>query len=269
MPVLNPHPVFFPEAIASVLEQTLQDLEIVIVEDPSDRTVDIAHLQDGRIHHVVNAQRTSLVTQLNRGIALARAELVAQLDADDICEPHRLETQLNFLERAKDIDVVGSSVSVIDGSGRQTGLRSYPVLHDDIASAMRRFNPLGHSTVMYRKKVVADAGGYTERLPGKTRSIHPAEDYDLWCRLAQRGARFANIAEPLVHYRLHAEASKRQKLRPTLRASREIKRFYWQDSMTARDRLRMWGEGALLALPPGAVLRLFTAWQYRSRRSAA
>ena len=99
MPVLNPHPKFFFEAVASVLDQTLGDLELVIVEDPSERDAApiLEKFRDRRIRHIRNPRRTSLIEQRNRSIREARAPLVAQLDADDICYPNRLQAQYDFL----------------------------------------------------------------------------------------------------------------------------------------------------------------------------
>jgi len=91
MPVLNPHPVYFRQAVESILNQTLQDWELVIVEDPSPRSAAeiLKDYPDPRIRHFVNPQRTSLVQQLNRGLQETQAELVARHDHDDISEPER------------------------------------------------------------------------------------------------------------------------------------------------------------------------------------
>src|SRR4051812_32143424 len=86
MPVLNPHPVYFREAIESILAQSLQDLELVIVEDPSQASGQavIDQLGDSRIRYFRNTARTSLVEQRNKALTEARADIVACLDADDI-----------------------------------------------------------------------------------------------------------------------------------------------------------------------------------------
>ncbi|MEO8702118.1 MAG: glycosyltransferase, partial [Kofleriaceae bacterium] len=129
MPVLDPHPVYFREAVESVLAQTLTDLELVIVEDPSAArgTEMIAELRDPRIRHIVNATRTSLVDQRNQGLHAARGELVALLDADDIAVPARLQKQVDYLRRHPDVDVLGSQLFIIDHEGTQVGMRSYPL----------------------------------------------------------------------------------------------------------------------------------------------
>jgi hypothetical protein len=91
------------------------------------------------------------------------------------------------------------------------------------------------------------------------------EDYDLWCRLALAGVRFANLSEPLVRYRIHAGGSKRAKLRGILRGTLDIKMRYWNEHMDLAARARLWAERCLLLLPPEWVLRLFMRLQYTAR----
>ena len=253
MPVLNPHPVYFRQAVESILNQTLQDWELVIVEDPSPRSAAeiLKDYPDPRIRHFVNPQRTSLVKQRNRALNEARAELIACQDADDISEPERLEKQVKFMESNPEISVLGTWLRVIDEEGRTLGFRRYPCDHDDIVRAMRIYNSVGHPSVMLRREVALRHGGYQyNRFPA-------AQDYDLWCRLAKSGVRFANLPEPLVRYRIHKGAVKSVKLRETLRGTIEIKQLYFGAEIGFRAKLRLMGERLLLLLPPKFVLWLF------------
>ena len=259
MPVFEPNRRFFAEAVRSVLDQSFEDFELIIVEDPSEqRSAPTEELVDDRIRHVVNPRRTSHAAQINDALGLARAEFVAHLDADDVCERDRLRQQLDYLRVRPYVGVLGSQLSVINATGAHRGYRRYPLDHEQILGLMPRTNPLAHSTVMYRKKLVVESGGYSDR-------IYPALDYELWSRLAHRGVRFANLPDALVRYRFHTEGIKRTRLRSSIRATREVKRTYWLESMTPTDRLRLWAEGVLLALPPDLVLRLFARWQFRRR----
>ncbi len=264
MPVLNPHPVFFRAAVASVLAQSFADFELLIVEDPSPRQARefLADFRDPRIHHLENAERTSLVDQLNQGLGEARGELVARFDADDICFPDRLEKQFAYLERHPDIAVVGGQLAVIDEEGRDKGFRVYPRDHDDIVRVLRRYNALAHPTVMFRKAIVLGAGGYRYRAA-------LVEDYELWSRLAQQGVRFANLPEAVIRYRIHPSAAKSAMVRRNLRGTLEVKNMHWRRHMNFGDRLRMWGEKLLLWLPPSWVVRLFMRTQLQSRLPTA
>lgn len=253
MPVLNPHPVYFRQAVESILNQTMEDWELVIVEDPSPRPAAefLKDYPDPRIRYFRNPERTSLVRQRNRALREARAELVACQDADDISDPDRLAKQVVFLEGHPDTAVVGTWLKVTDETGRGLGYRRYPCDHADIVRAMPLYNPMGQPSVMFRRSVVLQHGGYRyERFPA-------VEDYDLWCRMAKSGVRFANLAEPLVCYRVHHGGMKSTKLRGVLRGTIDIKRLHFGSAMGFRAKLRLIGEQFLLLLPPKFVLWLF------------
>ncbi len=259
MPTLNPHPVYFRQAVESILNQTFDDWELVIVEDPSPRSAGdiLKDYSDPRIRHFINPQRTSLVKQLNRALYEARAELIARQDADDISEPERLAKQFALMEEHKDITVLGTWLQLIDEKGQTLGYRCYPTDHNAIVASMPRFNPIGHPSVMFRKSIVLRHGGYLyDRFPA-------LEDYDLWCRLAKLGARFANLPEPLVRYRIHSSGMKRTKLRGILKGTAEIKRLYFGSTMDFRARVRLLAEQVLLFLPPQFVVWLFVKTQTR------
>ncbi len=260
MPVFEPHPVFFRQAIDSVLAQSFTDFEVIIVEDPSPAQgrAMLAGVTDSRLTHILNTERTSLPRQHNRGLAEARGRFICRFDADDICEPHRLERELAFLEAHPDIDVVGSWLTVIDEQGAIVGSRRYPTDHASILAAMRRFNPVANSTVMFRREVYERFGGWRD-------STLPAQDYEWYSRLGAGGARFANLDEPLVRYRLHGGSIKSSQLRGTIRTTIEVKRMYWLSHMDLASRMMLLAEQALLLLPAWLVLKLFVAIRYGRR----
>ncbi|MCS6977880.1 MAG: glycosyltransferase [Gemmatales bacterium] len=257
MPVLHPHPQFFPEAVRSILGQTFQDWELIIVEEPSDgpRVADLlADVQDPRIRILTHSQRTSLVQQLNRGLEAALGPLIARMDADDVAEPDRLQKQAESLNARPEVTVIGSQVTIIDEWGNCVAKRRYPTDHEAILTQLRRSNPLAHPAVMCRREAVLAVGGYCYE-------DYPAvEDYDLWCRMAQRGYRFANHPEALLRYRLHGSALKATKLRGLLRGTLAIKRRYFAGQGNIGDYLRYAAEIALLGLPPSWVYGLFRRW---------
>ena len=258
MPVWNPHPLHFRSAVQSVIDQTVADFELIIVEDPSPRRAadTLAQFDDSRIRHLVNQQRTSLGEQRNRGLAHARAEWIAIHDHDDVSEPDRLERQLAFAARHPEIAVLGTDLRIIDDADRICGFRAYPRNHESIVRAMPRFNPIAQPSVLHRRQPILEAGGY--QYPK-----HPmAEDYDLWCRLALAGQKFANLPEPCVRYRIHPEGSKTTNVRPTLRGTIDVKRKHWAGRMDLRAKARLWAERLLLFVPPPVTLQLFMRTQY-------
>jgi glycosyltransferase involved in cell wall biosynthesis len=260
VPVFEPHPEFFREAIESLLRQSFSGIEVIIVEDPSStsgRDI-LAGIEDPRIRHIVNAARTSLPRQHNRGLAEARAPFVCRFDADDICEIDRVQRELDFLRAHSSVDVVGSFLTIIDEKARVVGTRRYPTDHESILASLRRYNPIANSTVMFRREVYERFGGWRD-------SDLPAQDYEWYSRLGAGGARFANLPEPLVRYRLHRASIKSSKLRDTIRTTIAVKQMYWTHDMDLVSRAIMLGERLLLWLPARFVLKLFTAIRYGRR----
>lgn len=240
------------------MTQSYPNLELVIVEDPSE--VSAHHLLEGalnpRVRLIQNAHRTSLAAQRNRGLREAQSELVAFLDADDIAEPSRIQLQVEIM-RDSSIDVLGTQITIIDGNDRAYGTRRYPQLHGNIIVAMRRYNPIAHPSVMLRRSSVLAVGGYDEMRGYLT------EDYDLWCRMAKAGYQFRNLPSALTRYRTHSGAAKATHLREMLRSTIETKRLHWGDVLGPLDAARLGLEQLLLFLPPPMVLTLFKLTQYR------
>ncbi len=257
MPVLNPHPDYFPAAVRSVLAQTLADWELVIVEDPSPSSAAalLAPLADPRIRHFRNPERTGLQAQRNRTLAEARGEFVAMLDADDIAEPDRLAKQVAFLRQRPDVAAVGCFLRIIDNEGRDCGFREYPTDPDAIRRAMPRYNAVPQPGLTARTEAIRQVGGY--QLAG------PSADYELWSRMMRAGLRFAHLPEPLVRYRNHPGAIKSTQLRQTLTNTLWVKRTHWWGEMGWADRARYAAEWGLRLVPAGLVLRLFRRTHYR------
>ncbi len=260
--VVDPHPVYFREAVASILGQTVRDLELVIIEEPSSRRVaDVLDgINDPRIRHFCHPHRTSLVEQRNRGLEKARSDLVALLDADDVCLPNRFEKQLKFIELHPEVSVLGTQLEIIDPQSRTIGYRVYPVEPDDVARALRIYDPIAQPSVMLRKAAVIEAGGY------QYTRYKFVEDYELWCRMAMKGYQLANMPEALTRYRVHPQGAKTTSLRSSLLGTIDVKRMYFSKSLTAREWIRLLAEHALLYLPGSLVIKLFLAVNVRRRR---
>ena len=183
------------EAVSSVLRQTAADLELIVVDDGStDATAGVlAAVADRRVR-VERQPHQGLTRALIRGLALARAPLVARLDADDLAAPERLERQRAFLDAHPDVGLLGAGAREVDVSGRELGLVRPPEDDGAIRRALIRRNPFVHSSVIMRRAVVERAGGYAA-------GFAVAQDYDLWMRMSPL-TRMANLSEPLVVRRL-------------------------------------------------------------------
>ncbi len=261
MPVYRPDPRHFAEAIDSVLAQTFTGWELIVVEDPSDRTGAqvIAARGDPRIRYILNETRTSLPRQHNRAVAEARAELIARFDADDVCEPERIAKQVRFLAEHPEIGVVASQMTIVDDDGRIIAARDYPTDHDGILEAMHRYNPISGSNAMFRRRVVDTVGGWREDSP------RPAQDYDWYSRVATAGFRFAILPERLVRYRVHSGQIKHRQLRGTILTTLEVRRRYWYPAMSLRGRLQLIAEHAALLMPMRLVLALYRRRHYTGK----
>jgi hypothetical protein len=122
------------------------------------------------------------------------------MDADDISLPRRFELEVPLLESG--YDLVGTGMLEFDQNGKVLGRRVPPTGAETIARAARFKDPFNHPTVVYRKAAVLDAGGYRE--------LRLMEDYWLFARMIQRGARTENMPDPLVMYRVDAGAYHRR-----------------------------------------------------------
>jgi glycosyltransferase involved in cell wall biosynthesis len=183
---------YIGDAVQSVLAQTYDHLEAVVINDGStDETGDVLRRQfDNESLRVFNQKRKGRVSSLNDGLDVASGTFVAVLDADDRCRPERIETQVDYLLDHEDVGVVGSHYHRKDGIRREEYVRKYPTRDEAIRREMAKYIPIAHSCAMYRTRAVVEAGGYDERLTDH-------EDLDLWIRIAQNWE-LANIPEPLV-----------------------------------------------------------------------
>ena len=259
MPVYRPEPRYLRAAIQSILDQTFSDLELIIVEDPSEQSgrAIVESFDDARIRYILNPTRTSLVQQHNAGMHRVRGAFVCRFDADDISMPTRIERELQFLREHPECDVVGTFLTVIDENDHVVGQRRYPTENHEIVAAMRRYNPVANSSVMFRRELLTRFGDRRDE-------VVAAEDYDWYSRLGAGGARFATIPECLIRYRLHGGSMKSTKLKQTLRHTVAVKKTFWRSSMSFGDRIMMLVEQALLVVPDALVLFAFRKLRYRA-----
>jgi glycosyltransferase involved in cell wall biosynthesis len=201
LPVWNGE-AFLAAAIESIVRQTFSSLELVVIDDgSSDGTAAIAEdfASGDRRVRVLHRPHEGLSATLNAGIAAARGDYVARMDADDISVPDRLRKQVAYLDTHPACVAVGAWIEVIDDAGRHIGLKTFVKTHEEISAALLRgISPMAHPTMVMRRDALQAAGGYDAR-----RS--PSEDFDLWFRLGERG-QLANLGEALLQHRRHKAA---------------------------------------------------------------
>lgn len=255
MPVYNGEK-YLAEAIDSILAQSFTDFEFLIISDGStDRTVDILEqyaARDDRIHFLHRENR-GIPKTLNELLKLAKGELVARMDADDIAFPERFSKQVRYLDETPDCVVVGSSAIIIDPNGRELQCRNAPPSHEEITEGfLNGICTIFHPAAMFRRAPILELGGYRE-------DTRHAEDLDLFLRLAET-KRLANLPDPLLKYREHlgkigetqqrdqTEIARRYLIEAHQRRGLTPPESLLSDQFTPRgpaDKYRVWGWWAL------------------------
>lgn len=190
MPVYNAER-YLAGSIESILHQTFQDFEFLIIDDGStdNSTGVIKSYTDQRIRFVQNKKNSGITATLNKGIELASCELIARMDADDISYPERLEKQYKYFQEHPDCVLVSSWVRRFDTKGTTKIIK----FKSEYFYYFLIFNTwIKHPTVMYKRSAVIEVGMYTKLY---------AEDYNLWSKIIRK-YKFHNLSEVLLDYRL-------------------------------------------------------------------
>lgn len=198
---------YLKQAVDSILKQTFAEFEFIIIEDAStDRTLEILEhyaSQDPRIIIIKkekNKGHQGFIENLNIGLKNAKGKYIARMDADDISELDRFEKQIDFLQKNKNIFMVGSDIQFIDENG--ANLKSLPAYknNEEIQKNMFKNISMFHPVIFFRnnKKIF-----YREKM-------YYCEDYDLYFRLMTENYKFANIPESLLKYRILTDSISRK-----------------------------------------------------------
>ncbi len=214
LPVYNGEK-YLIEALDSLASQSYKNFEVVAVDDESrDGSLELLRNYSRLPMRVLTRKNGGIGAALRTGCASATTELIGRMDQDDIALPDRLENQVSYLEEHPEIGVLGGAVIEIDPSGRELGLLQFPADPDYIKKRLIARNLFSHPTVMFRKTVYDQSGGYAE-----ARNI--TEDYDLWLRMVAI-TKMSNLQVSILKYRKHAASATNAK----------TKMYQWQGMET-------------------------------------
>lgn len=201
-------PEFLRQSLDSVFNQTLPADEVILVED-GPLTDELYKVLDEYADRFPQLKRIPLPNNvglgkaLNVGLKYCSYDLVARMDTDDICFQDRFERQIIYMEAHPEIDIISGWLEEFEESpDRPKSIKKVPHTHAEIGEYMKTRNPLNHPAVMFRKKAVEAVDGY--------KHFPLFEDYYLWVRMFKNGAKFANIQEPLLHFRTSPEMFRRR-----------------------------------------------------------
>ena len=199
-----------PDAIDSILRQTVTDWELILCDDGSaDDTFSVAQryaqAHPDRIVLLQNPKNLGLNATLNRCLSVARGEFIARMDGDDVCAPERFAEELAVLEYEPEIAIVSTDMHFFDESGvwGMVQYPEYPQPKDFLAGS-----PFCHAPCMVRKEAYDAVGGYSV-----DKKLLRVEDYHLWIKMYQAGYRGKNIRKALYSMRDDRNAYSRRKFR--------------------------------------------------------
>lgn len=209
---------FIEESVASLQNQTLANLDILILDDGSTDGTDAILRRlaaaDPRIR-LHRRENRGLIATLNEGLAMCPSALVARMDADDHALPERLAVQYAYMAAHPEVAACGTGMETYE-TGR---LMSWAGYGEEVRARLLFGNCLHHPTIMARASILKALGGYDATMPC-------AEDYDLWVRMAEAGHTLAVLPQALLRYRTHPHAPRAEyrweQSRSTLRIQRRL-----------------------------------------------
>jgi GT2 family glycosyltransferase len=262
MPVYN-GAAHLSEAVDSILKQTLGSFELLVMDDGSsdDTRVILKRYaeQDRRVRLHLRRHQGQIACR-NELLQLARTSIVACADADDICLPDRLETQLATMERESDLWILGTAVISVDAKGARRKRWRMPTGSAAVGAELERRCCIAHPSCMMRVKHILAIGGYRA-------AYECAEDYDLFLRASELG-KVDNLSMVGVLYRQHrASVSRRRSLRQAIstdlaRATHFLRAAGHRDPTDGLAAAPALDDPMLSALIPAAQMEFHRAMEY-------
>ena len=194
---------YISKSIESILCQTYQNFELIIVNDnSSDKSLKIIknYIEKNQNFHIKlfnNKKNIGLAKSLNKILRLSTGKFLARMDGDDFNNNQRFEKQINFLKKNSEIGIVGSNCILLNENGKKIGQTNLPLTDEDIRAHFFFYNPINHSSIIFRKTL------YTRNFYNE--NLKTTQDYELYLRLMPK-TKFANLKECLITRHIHKES---------------------------------------------------------------
>lgn len=242
MPVFNAEATL-AECLSSIFSQTLQDFEIIAVDDfSSDKSVEMLQSYNDERIKVIRNKSKGIVSALNTGLKFCQSEFIARMDADDVMRAQRLEKQFQVLSKDDEITLCASRARKFPEEMIKAGYAEYMswqnacLTNDDIKNQIYIESPFAHPSVMFRKSRVLQLGAY--------RDGDFPEDYELWLRLFHAGEVMMKLDEVLLDWRESKNRLSRNSSRYSDSAFDKIRAAYLaKDERLHNRNVVFWGAG--------------------------
>jgi len=188
---------YLKETIDSVLNQTYQDFDFIIINDASTDNSEevILSFTDTRIKYHLNEWNLGSIGAPVKGMNMSKTEYIARIDQDDIWLPAKLEKQIQIMDANPQIGICGTSIELF---GDRSGVKIFPITNEHLKVGFLFFCCMSHPSVVFRKSFLVETGvTYNE-------TYRLADDYKMWVDCIEL-TQIYNIPEPLVRYRQHEE----------------------------------------------------------------
>lgn len=237
---------FLSQSVDSVLNQTFKDFELIVIDDNSkDNSQAILQeyiKKDKRIKAIFNKKNEGAADARNKGIKISKGKYIAILDSDDIAYADRFEKQFNFLEKNKDIFLVGGSWDLIDESGKYIRTEYEPIRN--VNSKLERINCIHNPTIMFRN---------TKEFFYRSK-LGYGEDYDLFLMMLTDKKKLTNMPDVILKYRMNSNSitfKNRVKQHLFVKKANE---FYFQRKNTGKDEYDKFDQNSIFKLDTSKLI---------------
>lgn len=259
MTFFNETPEVLKRSVYSILNQTYQNFEFIIMAGNPENAAAIELLKDisaknNKVTFLVGESKLLMTVCLNRMIKLAKGKYIALQESDDESLPERLAKELAVIEKDESIDVVGAAISYINDADKKLLVtRYYP---ENPRKAFNKYTAIAHPTFLLKRELFEKFGYYDE-----SEEVRHSPDHDLWCRWIIQGVRFYNIPEVLFNYYQSANNGRNKNAKKTLQSVIKLKGKYGAKmNFTWQDHIYLFFEKTLVLVPQPIISKLFYVW---------